>query len=93
VHVVNEEHDVTFLTVREVADRWNVSPMTVRRLAKQGVNPLPHFLTLGGVMRFRPEDVHRYEVTHLEKSGVFLKKKSRPACPDFPNLSRIDLWL
>ena len=46
------------LTMREVANRWQVTPETVRGLAKEG--KLPH-LRIGASYRFREEDVVAYE--------------------------------
>jgi excisionase family DNA binding protein len=43
------------LTVRDLAERLAVSDATVRRLRRRGV--LPQGIELGGVLRWRPEEI------------------------------------
>lgn len=49
-------------TLQEVADRWRVSPQTVRRWVKDGDLRCIKFK---GLMRFRPEDVDAFEASLL----------------------------
>jgi excisionase family DNA binding protein len=45
-------------TPQEVADRWNTSLRTVRRVVKDGELP---FIRIRGQIRIRPSDRRRYE--------------------------------
>ena len=45
-------------TPQEVADRWNTSLRTVRRVLKDGELP---FIRIRGQIRIRPSDRRRYE--------------------------------
>lgn len=53
-----------YLTTREVADRFQVSRVTVNRWVKDG--KLPAFSTPGGTLRFRREDIDAFFPTDNE---------------------------
>lgn len=46
----------SLLTIEEIAEAWKVSVWTIYRLARRKTNPLPG-RRVGGLLRFRPEDV------------------------------------
>ena len=46
------------LTIREVAERWRVTPETVRGLAVGGKVP---YIRVGASYRFREADIEAYE--------------------------------
>ena len=48
-------------TAQEVADKWNTSLRTVRRVLKDGDLP---FIRIRGQIRIRPADRRRYERMH-----------------------------
>jgi excisionase family DNA binding protein len=48
-------------TPQEVADKWNTSLRTVRRVLKDGELP---FIRIRGQIRIRPSDRRRYERMH-----------------------------
>ena len=52
------DHPTEFLTPRQLANRWQITPMTLRRWRKQG-KIAAHFLGRG--VRFAIEDVERFE--------------------------------
>lgn len=50
---------MTFLTQKELAERWKISPRTLERQRWQGEG-IP-YVKLGHVVRYRLEDVLAYE--------------------------------
>jgi hypothetical protein len=59
---------VVWLSVGDLAVRWNVSPATVRKVSRDA---LP-YLTLGGssVRRYDPRDVEHYEAESKRGSAA-----------------------
>lgn len=53
------------LTLKDVAERWHLSPSTVRRYVAEGELPVIRFK---GALRFRNEDLDAFERRHA--SGI-----------------------
>lgn len=51
-----------FLNPKELAERWKVSPSTVERWRWAGIGPV--FVKIGGLVRYRLEDVEAYEASN-----------------------------
>jgi excisionase family DNA binding protein len=57
-----------FYTVKALADRLAITPMTVYRMAKQGKLPATR---IGGSIRFRPEDIEAFlETVRVGPTGL-----------------------
>lgn len=52
-----------YLTQRELAQRWRVSGRTLERWRAQLCGPA--WVTIGGSIRYRTEDVQAWEAAHL----------------------------
>ncbi len=55
----NDLNTAVFLTISELAARWNVSNRTLEGWRDQGIGPNYH--KIGGRVRYHADDVNRYE--------------------------------
>lgn len=57
------EDSSTFLTTQELAKRWQMNPVSIERLRKQGKGPRFVKITRGprGAVRYRLTDIIAYE--------------------------------
>ena len=53
----------SYLTQRELAQRWRVSGRTLERWRAEPYGPA--WVTIGGSIRYRMEDVQAWEAAHL----------------------------
>ena len=51
-----------YLTQRELADRWRISPRTLERWRAEGYGP--PWIVLGGSIRYRLGDIETFEARH-----------------------------
>jgi Helix-turn-helix domain len=55
----------TYLTQVELAVRWRISPRTLERWRWAGEGP--RFIKIGGLVRYRLEDIERFEAEQLRQ--------------------------
>lgn len=60
-------NDETFLTPKELAQRWDVTERTLYNWRKEGKGPA--FVTLGPKYRYRLSDIEAYEEQMLQRPG------------------------
>ena len=65
-----------FLTQSDLAKRWGISPRTLERWrwAGEGLR----FVKIGGLVRYRFEDVEAYEASHEIPKNIETKKGELP---------------
>ena len=63
----------TYLNERELAKKWGISHRTLQRWRwlKQG----PNYLKIGGRVRYRPEDILKFETRFLYQSENEINQK------------------
>jgi excisionase family DNA binding protein len=80
VNVRRVEPASSWLTTREVAERWGVHPGTVRKWVSRGVipgttEPLP-YQKVGTAVRFTPQQVEYIE-SRMERTNPRLRRRAR----------------
>ncbi|AIF81437.1 hypothetical protein I862_04385 [endosymbiont of Acanthamoeba sp. UWC8] len=67
--------DKQFLNQIEVSKRWSISPRTLERWRWLGTGPC--FVKIGGLVRYKLEDVKQYENDHIlsSTSEAFISAK------------------
>lgn len=63
--------NIKHLNQIELATRWNISVHTLERWRWQGQGP--KFLKIGGMVRYRMEDIEGYEASNLYSITVYPK--------------------
>jgi hypothetical protein len=56
-----------FLTLKQLADRWEVTPKVVYGMRYRGEGPPG--LAVGRELRFRIDDVEEWEKAHVQRPG------------------------
>jgi len=83
-----QEHSTmspTYLTQVELAVRWRISPRTLERWRWAGDGP--RFIKIGGLVRYRLEDIEVFEsnplrqITSTEQSKLAPAKRIAPPMP------------
>ena len=64
-----------YYTINTLAERWGVSPRTVRKLVNSG--ELPH-IRIGSLIRIRPDQVQEYERKKTE--NTLCQDQETPVC-------------
>ncbi len=65
-----------FLNPKELAERWKVSPSTVERWRWAGIGPI--FVKIGGLVRYRLDDVEAYEASQEIPKDIEPKEGEQP---------------
>lgn len=54
------------LTTKDLAERWAMSPRTIEKQRAEAPDEGPPFVRIGRNVRYRPQDVERWEEENLQ---------------------------